>query len=206
MNALSFASAYKQLRPAQKAYVDAYVAETEREAVRRNERISLALFRAIPADVVEASRGLLDMPLVRAAIVERINELAIASELTVQRVIKEIANMAFSTVESFMTVGEDGQAYIDLNRATPEAMSAVKSIEVEETGSLLERSHKRKTKVVLHDKIAAIKMLVDYMGINQPDNPFWRADQARPAHDRAALPDGTTADSAADIYGQLING
>jgi hypothetical protein len=76
MNAVSFASAYRQLRPVEKAFVDGYVSDVERESARRGERISNALYRAIPDDVVAASRGMLDKPLVRAAITERINTLA----------------------------------------------------------------------------------------------------------------------------------
>ena len=86
MNALapiSFTSAYRQLRPVEKLFVDSYVASLETEAERRGERISNALYRPVPAAAVEASRGMLERPMVRAAVAERINEIAAASELTV---------------------------------------------------------------------------------------------------------------------------
>ncbi len=205
---ISFASAYRQLRPAQKAFVDAYVADVERDAARNNERISLALHRAIPANVVEASRGMLDVPLVRAAIAERINDLAAASELTVHRVIKELMGITFASIGDYMQIGEDGQPYFDLTKATPEQLAAIKSIKVEETGDGLSRPKKRKFEFVLHDKLGGAKMLGDYMGLLQPDNPFWRQDQARPAGmgDRATLPADTSADAAGDAYAAMING
>ena len=47
MNALvdhhTFASAYRQLRPVERAFVDAVVADMEQHAHRANERVSLAL-------------------------------------------------------------------------------------------------------------------------------------------------------------------
>jgi hypothetical protein len=202
---LSFASAYRQLRPPQKAFVDAFIADVEREAARRNERITLALYRAIPADVIEASHGLLDVPLVRAAIVERINDIAASSELTVHRVIKELMGVAFASVGDYMEIGEDGMPYFDLSTATPEQLAAIKTLEVEEIGDGINRPKKRKFKFVLHDKLDGIKMLAQYMGLLQPDNPFWRADSARPVNS-PMLPAGTSTEAAGDAYAAMING
>lgn len=203
---ISFASAYRQLTPPQKAFVDAYVADLERQAARNNERISLALYRTIPANVVEASRGMLDSPLVRAAITERINEIAAASELTVHRVVKELMGVAFASVGDFMEVGEDGQPYFDLTRATPEQLAAIKSIKIEETGDGLSRPKKRKFEFQLHDKLAGIKMLAEYMGLLQAENPHWRADNARPVGQRAVLPADASVEAAGDMYSAMING
>jgi hypothetical protein len=204
---ISFASAYRQLRPTEKAFVDSYVADLEREANRKAERISLALHRTIPAYVIEASRGMLDRPMVRAAITERINDLAAASELTVHRVIKELMGVAFASVGDYMQVGEDGQPWFDLARCTPEQLAAIKSIKIEESGGGdLSRPSRRKFEFVLHDKLAGIKMLADYMGLLERDNPHWNAEQARPIADRAALPASVTTDGAADMYSQMING
>jgi hypothetical protein len=203
---ISFASAYRQLRPTEKAFVDGYVADVEREANRKAERISLALHRAIPSHVVEASRGMLDRPMVRAAITERINDLAAASELTVHRVIKELMGVAFASVGDYMQVGEDGQPWFDLARCTPEQLASIKSIKIEESGGGdLSRPNRRKFEFVLHDKLAGIKMLADYMGLLERDNPHWRQDQARPVQ-QPALPATMTTDGAADVYSQMING
>ena len=198
---ISFASAYRQLRPAEKAFVDAYVADAERVAARNNERISLTLYRAIPAQVIEASRGMLDKPLVVAAISERITDLAAQSELTVHRMVKEMMGIAFSSVGDYMLVGEDGMPWFDLTKATPEQLAAIQSIEIEETP----RTGSRKFKFKLHDKLGGMKMLAEYMGLLERDNPHWRAEQARPTQ-QGALPSSTTVDAAADMYSQMING
>jgi len=204
---IGFASAYRQLRPAQKAYVDAFVADAETECNRRGDRISSVLHRQIPDRVVEASRGMLDNPIVRAAIAERINELAAASELTVHRIIKELMNVSFASIGDYMQVGEDGQPYFDLAKATPEQLAAIKSIEVEEHGDGMSRPKRRKFKFQLHDKLSGIKMLMDYTGASNPENPFWRAETARPvANNRATLPGSVSSEAAADLYASLING
>jgi hypothetical protein len=203
MNAITFASAYRQLRPVEKAYVDGYVATVERDYVSRGERISNALYRAIPGDVVEASRGMLDKPMVLAAITERINSLAADSELSPHRVIKELMSLAFSSIEHYQAIGEDGMPYYDLSKATPEQLAAIQAVEFEET--MTRSGPQRKLKIKLHDKLGGLDRLLRYMGLQEPDNPHWRSETARPVG-AGALPAAMTVDGAADAYARMING
>jgi hypothetical protein len=188
----SFASAYRQLRPYEKAYVDAYVADVEREANRAGERISAALGRPVPPGVIEASQGLLQRPLVCAAITERITEIAAASELTLQRVMKEFMAIGFASIGDYMQIGEDGQPWFDLTKCTPEQLSAIKSIKIEENfrGG-------RKFEFTLHDKIAGLTALLKL------------AEDARLAAPRnvtPALAGHATTEDAADLYASYVNG
>lgn len=201
-----FASAYRQLRPAERSYVDGYVQGVERDAQRKGERISNALHRAIPADVMEASRGMLERPLVRAAIAERINDLAAQSELTVQRVVKELMGVAFASIGDYMQVGEDGQPYFDLATCTPEQLAAIQSIEIDQSETM--RGTSRKFKFKLHDKLAAIDKLARFMGMLEAENPHWRASQARPvdAAPVPTLPADASAADAGDAYSRMVNG
>ena len=205
MNALvdhqSFASAYRQLRPVERAFVDAVVADMEQSAHRANERISLALYRPIPPHIASNDNGMLEKPLVRAAITERINEIAAANELTVQRMVKEYMAIAFSSIGDYQTIDEFGEIVFDLTRCTPEQLAAVKQIRIEEPGGMDMGGGKRKCTIVLHDKLTAMKALAEFMGMLQPDNPHWQAQSARPA---APLRAGTTATEAADAYAALI--
>lgn len=196
---IAFASAYRQLRPAEKAYVDAYVADVERKADRINERVSNALYRSIPADVVEASRGMLDKPMVLAAITERINSIAADRELSPQRVIKEVSSIAFANIMDFMTIDGNGLPTFDIASATPEQLAAVKKIEVEEN-----MRGGRKFKFELHPKLEALGKLMQFMGMLDADNPVWPADTARPV--APALAADVTVDGAADAYARVING
>jgi hypothetical protein len=194
---LADANAYRQLQPAEKAFVDAYVSDLEREAARRNERISNAAYWPIPVAVYEASRGLLDRPLVRAAVRERIDDLARASELTPHRVVKELMTLSFSSMEHYMRIGEDGQPWFDLQHCTPEQLAAIQSIEIEEG------LRGRKFKFKLHPKLDALKTLAQTIGLLEADNGYWREEQKRPAVPQ--LTSDATQDSAADLYSRLIN-
>jgi hypothetical protein len=77
------------------------------------------------------------------------------------------------------------------------------SIDVEEVGDGLARSSKRKIKITLHDKLGGMKMLGEYMGILEPDNPHWRQDIATTA---PTLPPGASAQEAGDAYAAMIDG
>lgn len=200
----SFASAYRQLRPVEKLFVDAVVLDMEQTANRNHERISLALYRPIPAHIQSEDRGMLEKPLVRAAITERINEIAAANELTVERVVKEYMAIAFSSIGDYQHIDEFGEIIFDFTRCTPEQLSAVKSLKIEEPDMAMDRggaAGKRKCTVVLHDKLAGLAELSKFMGLNQPDNPHWAASN-RPPTD--ALPITATETSAADAYGEMI--
>ncbi len=205
MNAISLAGAYRQLTAPQKAFVDAYVADKEIMAARNNERITFALMRAVSAEEMDASRGMLHMPMVRAAITERINEIASASELTEHRVVKELMGMAFASIGDYMEIGEDGQPYFDLARCTPEQLAAIKQIEVEESGDGLSRPKKRKFKFVLHDKIASIRMLGEIMQLIKDDNGYWRNNAPKPVGMQEIEADASV-ETAGNRYSAMING
>lgn len=200
-------SAYKQLRPAQKAYVDAYVSDVERQAEKRNEPISLSLHRAIPPEVMEASGGMLDSPIVRAAIAERISERAASEEFTWQRWLKEVQSLAFSNINNYVEIGEDGLAAVELTKTAPEYLAAVKSCETEEHGDPFSRGHKRKTKIVLHEKLPALKMMQEfYMQVMQYAPHLMQPSQSMtPTAAKAkTLPASTTIEQAANAYADLL--
>lgn len=193
-----FASAYRQLTPAQRAFVDAATSEIDNAAQRANERISLALNRPIPEKVVAKSHGMLENSIVCAAITERINEIAAAQELTAQRLVKELMSISTSNVGDYLTWDDEGNPSFDLNGCTPEQMAAIKTIEISRSGHELGPQN-TKIKVQFHDKLASIKMLGEYIGLWSGDNPHYRAEQAK-AMDTSALPADTTAEQAADTY------
>lgn len=199
MSALSFASAYRSLRPGERAFVDGYVADVEERSIKRNERISLALNRQITAKDVEESRGMLDMPMVRAAIVERINSIAADEELSPRRVIKEMIAIGMGNMKNYLKQNQYGDWEADLDSCTPEQWAAIKSYEVDEN-----MRGGRKVKIVLHDKGAMLLACAKFMGLQEPDSAVYRADYTKPAV--AALPAGIGTDGAADAYARMING
>ena len=200
-----FVSAYRQLTPAERTFVDGVIIEFERIADRAGERLALMLHRPLPSNIVERSRGMLDKPMVTAAITERVNEISAANDLTVQRMVKEMMAIAFSSMGDYCTVAADGAVTFDLARCTPEQMSAIKSIETEQHDNEgLARPSKSKLKIVLHDKIQGLKMLGEFMGMLTAENPYWRAETARAAN--PSLPAGATTQEAGEAYAAMIDG
>jgi hypothetical protein len=198
-----FASAYRQLQPAQRAFVDAAITSIENAANRAKERISLALNRPIPQDIVERSGGMLDNPMVCAAITERITALAAEQELTASRMIKELMAISTANINNFIEFDDNDMPIFTLHNATPEQMAAIKSVEVETNGDGLTRGSKSKIKLTFHEKLPAIKMLGEYIGLWSGDNPHFRAEQARAA-DKTALPNTATPEQAADEYQRYL--
>ena len=202
MTQVMFQSAYRQLTPTQRAFVDNTVAHIEQAAHRANERIDMALYRPIPSEIVERSNGLLENRLVQAAITERINEIASEQELTAARWVKQARALAFSNISDFMRPEGDDLVF-DFSLPTPEQWSAVKSIEIEGGSDDPFTRKKNKIKLTFWDKPSAMKMLGQYMGLLEPDNPHWKADIAR-VQGAAPLPAGATAEDAGDAYQQYL--
>ena len=196
-----FASAYKQLIPVERQFVDLVVTELENAAHRAGERIIVALHKPIPDQLVERANGLLERALVRAAISERVSQIAADQDLTVQRWVREVSAVAFSNMGNYMHIDDEGVPVFDMTRCAPEHMAAVKSIECEETGDGFTRPIKRKMKVVLHDKIAGMNMLGKYMGALSDDNPHWRSEMAKA---QPTIPEGASIEEAGDAYAEYL--
>lgn len=195
------ASPYRQLRAPERAFVDSYVREIEREAQIKGERITFALHRPFTADQISASRGLLERPLVLAAISERIHQIARDAELSVDRVLKVISNIAFSSIENYFDIGEDGQPYLNLNKSTPDQLEAVQSITIDE--QVTKSGMKRTVKFTMHDKLGAARDLMKYTGAFNDDNAHWRQSSAPPI---SVVPAEASTDAAAELYSSEING
>lgn len=203
---VTFEPAYRQLRQTEKVFVDGYVNDLEDVAVSKNVPLTDAL--AMPVNVVdERSRDMLERPLVRAAIAERVRELNEALEITAYRVLKELKAISFGNMGDYGEIGEDGWFTPDLAKCTPEQLSAIQSIETEETfrpngGST------RKLKFKLYDKLTGLDKYMRYMGLLDSDNPHYIEQQRRLSKtgDIGGLPDGISDEQAADRYARHING
>lgn len=95
-------------------------------------------------------------------VLERVNELqqkaADANEITVERIVAEIAKIAFGDARDTMKWGPDGVQLIDSSEISDSAAAAVQ--EVSETTSQFGGSIKLKR----HDKLGALKLLAEIKG------------------------------------------
>lgn len=189
-----FASAYRQLTPVERRYVDDYVRKLERKANRDQQRLSNYLQLPVPDDVYEASNGMLDRPMVTAAITERVVEITADRELSPDRIIKEYVSIAFSNIGDYIEIDSFGNPTLALDKCTPEQMSAIKKVNYEETNL-----GARRLNIELHDKMKGMEVLAKYTGLVEPDNAHWRANNATPVIDHTA-----TVAQAADAYAALL--
>jgi hypothetical protein len=201
---LNIASAYRQLQPVERNFVDGFVMQVEADAAAKQERISEFLSRPIPWHMYEASNGMLDRALVRAAISERINQIAEQAELSHWRVLRELRAIAFSNIKDYMSLDHNGELVFDMSGCTPEQFAAIKKFKIKE----LPRGG-RELEFELYDKLSGLDKFMRYMGMLDADNPYWAEEQKRlmsGKNDAAAITSDMTDDQAADAYSRMLNG
>jgi hypothetical protein len=193
--------AYHQLTPAQRAFVDVFVSDVELRAVQMNKRLTDIL-----ADTRTDGNPMLEFALVRAAIADRVRELQEQAELNIYRTLKELRAMAYSNIANYLHIDDDGAPTFDLSVATPEQMSAVKSIEI--TENEVKSKHgdvtkTRKFKFTLHDKVTALDKVMRYQGLLSDDNAHWKntLEKRQPK----LLPAFDTIDEVENEYKKLLD-
>lgn len=206
MNAVTpfvdFRPAYWQLQPIERKFVDGYVSDIEGIAEKTGQRLLAVLQAPFPYELDNRAVALLALPLVRAAIAERIKELSDLYDVSIYRTLKELTSIAYSNIGNYIEIDEWGVPEIKLTKCTPEQLSAIKSFEIED-----KPRGGRKVKFVLHDKLGALGNVMTYQGLLNKDNSHWQqAEQSTTAPNAARLPAGMDDDSAADAYARVING
>lgn len=190
-------SAYDNLTVQERETVDQFVKACELYAQKNNELLIWALNRPIPPDVVNRSRGILEKPLVLAAIHEKIRDLANDQDLAAKRVLREQILIATSNMQDFIDFDINGKPRITVDNATREKMAAVKTLKINNTlfGQTIE--------LQLHSKEAALNNLSKMMGLDQPDNPIYLAHIAKPS-DIKPLAATTLPAEAENAYIELL--
>jgi phage terminase small subunit len=115
---------------------------------------------------VQASR-LLRNAKVRTAIKEEMQARSRRTGITADRVVLELAELAFSNIFDFIEVCADGSVQIDLLRATRDRAAAIHDVIVRRSaeGSSNQRGSVKLTQIKLHDKVKALDMLARHLGM-----------------------------------------
>lgn len=166
--------AYDLLTDSEREAVDEYVKFAVNQQRARHQRILAALNVPIPSEYIRRSRQALNRPVLRAAIAERIIEVAEQADISPDRALHEYATVAFSDITDYMAPGLYGEPVLkDLREIPPSKAGAIKSIECQ-PGHMGTR-----WKITLHDKLPALKTLTDLMGMTAPERPPVLADYAK---------------------------
>ena len=196
---VEFTSAYRQLRPSERTFVDGYVSDLENQSVRTGEKLSVLLMQ--PVNVDDRSARFLALDIVRAAITERVRELQEEMELNVYKTLKELRSLAYSNIGNYMKVDDDNHLTFDFTRCTPEQMAAVKTFKVKQRQTQM--GPVQEIEFTLHDKVAALDKVMKYQGLL--DDEHWRAENAKAVKD-GTLTAEASDDEAAELYAKMING
>ncbi len=151
----------KKLDPREKRFVSEYLLDlnAERAAVAAGYSKSVAHTKAY--QWVSNSKT---KPHVFNAIQKAVKKRADKYEITADRVLGEIAKLAYSNIKDFLHI-ENGDVYVDLSKMTPEQSAALSEIVVDRhiyrgrRGRNGNGDEIRRTKVKLADKISALALL-----------------------------------------------
>ena len=187
-------TAYDQLKPTERIFVDAFVATDS-----PTNAIKAAMPTLEPRLYSIRSVDMLRRPLVQAAIADRIKAVTSKYEVTLDRTVKEIAKMGYANVEDYINVDEDGLPTIDLTKADRDQMAALAGFEVKEL-----KSGKIVITPKMHDKNSALDKLMKYLGGYAPVGVQLDARVLHASADNGAVTEDMTEADAADYYARSL--
>lgn len=174
--------AYDLLEQLEREIVDDYVQFVKSNQKFKGERIAVALGYAIPPEFVKRSKGVLNKPLVRCAVGEKIQAEADEQDLSPVRVIKEHAAIAFSSIMDFIEPAQFGEFKLkEIVDMPEEKMGAVKTIRTIPT------PYGNRMEVILHDKLPSLKALGEMTGLVASDKAPVLEEYSKPASEKKQL-------------------
>lgn len=163
------ASGYARLKPAEKAFVDAYLANMGTSARSAGKAITDVL--KLDHDNSDRAQQMLSKPHVRSAIHERAKQIAAKFDVDANSVIKEVANIAFANMSNYLHITADGDPYIDLSGCDFNQLAAIQEVTVEDftEGRGDDARDVRRIKIKLHPKLEALEKLMKYLQMYAPE-------------------------------------
>jgi phage terminase small subunit len=141
-----------------RAYVTALIAN---QLKRPNARECALVAGCSKKTASAMAQTWLKCPFVLASIERQMEDHMAAFDITAERILKEIAALAFSTMSDYMSSDGDGGFFVDLGALTPEQSKAMAEITVDEytEGRGENADRVKKIKFKLHDKTRALELL-----------------------------------------------
>lgn len=204
MEPVVFTSAYQQLKPNEREFVDGFVVFLERENANVPfERLTTTLQRAadnVRLDEVDSrTRDFFNSPLVKAAVNERVNEIAAARDLSPEWIVNQHRAIAAANLEDFTVLDDSGFPWPDLRKLSRDQWYALESVETVEEDTKF--GVRKKLKLKLINKLASLDFLAKHTGIDQAGNATYEKYAAIPT----TVSSATSLEQLAEDYAQLIN-
>lgn len=104
---------------------------------------------------------------VQGRVLEITSKAAEKTDITVQRVLNELAKIGFANMQDFMRVGSDGDPYFDFSALTRDQAAAIQEITIEDfkDGRGEDARDVRRVKFKLYDKRAALVDIGKHLGM-----------------------------------------
>lgn len=151
---------YLQLSPRRQRFVDEYMIDLCQ---------SKAAARAGYSDKTARAQASLIMrdPIVQAAVRKRMQERVLATHINADRVVLELAKLAFANMADYMTAGADGDPALDFSKLTRDQAAALVEVTVDDyfDGRGEDARQVRRVKFKLADKRAALVDLGRHIGM-----------------------------------------
>ncbi len=151
----------EKLTPRQKLFVQEYLKDMNASRAYRAAGYRSGNDEAVQAS---ASRLLWSAKLSRAVHGELLKRFT-TSEITADRVLRELARIAFSNMADFLRVNPDGSFVIDLSNVDRDAGAAICD------AATTEGEHSKSVKIKLHSKLSALDMLGKYLKLFNETTP-----------------------------------
>lgn len=145
-------------------FVDEYVIDKNASAAARRAGYSKKTAHAMGAENLRK-------PLIKALIKKKLGELAAKNEVTAERVVAEMAKLAFAEPEAYYRINADGDAVVDLSNLTSDQWAAVQEVSTTRIQSKDKRAKGQDkdtviaTKMKLADKKGNLELLARHLGI-----------------------------------------
>lgn len=120
-----------------------------------------------PKTAVVQGPRLLRKAQILGAVAERAQKVLDKAEVTVERVVQELALLGFADMRHYLTFADDGQVYLDWKEMPDSASRAIQEIVQDEyvEGKGSDARLVRRTKFKLHSKTPALDLLAKYLGM-----------------------------------------
>jgi phage terminase small subunit len=127
-------------------------------------------------------------PEIEKGLAEQRQKITSYTEITVERVVAELAKIGFANIGSFITVDADGDPRTTFKNIGPDQFAAVSEITTDRiiSGPAEDKQEVKRVRVKLHDKRAALVDLGKYLGIFDRDR---NSDDANTVVVSGGLPD-----------------
>ena len=158
--------ASEQLTDQQQRYVEEYLVDLDRVAAAKRANYSAK-------SAASAANRLMKNPNILRAITLAKKLRSARIEVTQDRVIQEIAKIAFANMHDYISVDDEGYATVDFSDLNRDKCAAIKEIVVDTLprGTGEDRHTVLRTRFKLYDKLEALTTLAKHLGLFSMDKP-----------------------------------